>query len=186
MYLTFKCPRCRHSNRSGELSADPVIRCSECGWSKTCRSVELAGSPAADQEHPATGGSAQLTECLRCGNADLWRQKNFPQWAGFTCVALGAVTSSIAWGYHRPELALGILMAFALLDMILYVVMPDVLVCYRCQTKHHQVDTTQHGTFSHELGERYRQEQIRQERTAAAQPDRGDLPEQINPTGKVN
>jgi hypothetical protein len=74
---------------------------------------------------------------------------------------MGAISSSIAWGYHRPVLALSILMAFALLDMILYLVMPDVLVCYRCQARHHQTEVGGHGGFNHELAERYRQERIR-------------------------
>jgi len=154
MYLTFACPRCDHPNRSEELSREPELLCSKCGWKKSLDAGKL----------DLTGASG---ECLRCGNGDLWRQKNFPQWAGLTCVMVGAVTSSIAWGYHRPVLALGILMGFALLDMILYVTMPDVLVCYRCRTKHHAGDFSRHGTFNLELAERYRQERIRRERTAA-------------------
>jgi len=115
-------------------------------------------------------------DCLRCGNRDLWRQKNFPQWAGLSCVAIGAITSSIAWGYHRPALALGILMGFAALDMILYVVMPDVLVCYRCKTKHHHADFSGHSTFNLEIAERYRQERIRLERAqASAPPESADV-----------
>lgn len=152
MYLTFECPRCQHSNRSPDLGNTPELTCSSCGWNKPLKASESGESPR---------------ECLRCGNSDLWRQKNFPQWAGLTCVAVGAVASSIAWGYHRPVWALGILMGFALLDMILYVTMPDVLVCYRCRTKHHQADFSAHGTFNLELAERYRQERIRKERTEA-------------------
>ena len=148
MYLTYICPRCEQTNQSGDVADVDGLECSACGWSR----------PFADHLDLKQGG---LSECLRCGNTDLWRQKNFPQWLGLTFVALGAITSSIAWAYHRPVWALGILMGFALLDMVLYLVMPDVLVCYRCQTRHHQVDVSGHRTFDHELGERYRQEEIR-------------------------
>lgn len=158
MYLTFTCPRCEKSNRTPELAAHPVLKCAHCSWEK---------SLAAEQRDLSSAPG----ECLRCGNSDLWRQKNFPQWAGLTCVALGAITSSIAWGYHQPAVALGILMAFALVDMILYVTMPDVLVCYRCRTKHHQADFSQHGTFNLELAERYRQERIRLERAGGPRSD---------------
>lgn len=83
-------------------------------------------------------------------------------------VALGAILSSIAWAYHRPVLALSILGAFAIVDMVLFWVMPDVLVCYRCRARHRV--TPQDGTFGpydHELGERYRQERLRLEQGAA-------------------
>jgi hypothetical protein len=110
-------------------------------------------------------GAAAPSQCLRCGNPDLWRQKDFPQWLGLLFVGAGAISSSIAWGYHRPVLALGILMGFALLDMALYWVMPDVLVCYRCQTRHHAADVSGHAAFNHELAERYRQERLRLERS---------------------
>ncbi|WP_437228364.1 hypothetical protein SH661x_000869 [Planctomicrobium sp. SH661] len=161
MYLTFHCPRCDQPNRSEELGASPRLTCVHCEWAKEVQRIE--GEP-----EKADGNRSVPAECLRCGNEDLWRQKNFPQWAGLSCVALGAVTSSVAWGYHRPELALGILMGFALLDMVLYMTMPDVLVCYRCRTKHHQADVSQHGGFNHELAERYRQERIRLERSEAS------------------
>lgn len=158
MYLTFHCPKCDRTTQTSELSDVTELNCTSCDW-----------------ERPFPEGSGidedQLSECLRCGNPDLWRQKNFPQWLGLLFVAMGAISSSIAWLYYKPILALGILMCFALLDMILYIVMPDVLVCYRCRTKHHSVDVSQHGGFDHELGEKYRQEEIKrkeaQEKTEA-------------------
>lgn len=74
---------------------------------------------------------------------------------------VGAIASSIAVYYYHPLWALGILMALALLDMVLYQVMSDVLVCYRCQARHGKVDLTGRVAYDHELGERYRQEEIR-------------------------
>jgi len=161
MFVTYACPRCNHQNRSEDLENRPELVCASCGWKKPLE-LSLPAEPP--------------RECLRCGNEDLWRQKNFPQWAGLTCVAVGAVASSIAWGYHRPVWALGILMGFALMDMILYVVMPDVLVCYRCRTKHHQADFSRYGTFNLELAERYRQERIRMERSGEQGDTAGSLP----------
>ncbi|QDT34324.1 hypothetical protein [Thalassoglobus polymorphus] len=150
MHLTFHCPKCDRTTQTGDIAQLANLSCSHCDW-----------------ERPIPEGLERSnqapSECFRCGNSDLWRQKNFPQTLGFLFVALGAITSSIAWMYYKPILALSILMGFALLDMILYIVMPDVLVCYRCRTKHHDVDVSQHGAFDHELGEKYRQEKIRQE-----------------------
>lgn len=115
-------------------------------------------------------GAADLSgespnHCLVCGTLDLWRQKDFPPSLGLLCVAIGAISSSIAWYYHRPVIALAILMGFALLDMLLYVFMSDVLVCYRCKARHGQVDLTGRVAYDHELGERYRQEEIRMRTT---------------------
>lgn len=153
MYVTYICPRCERSHRSEPISRIEGLNCSACGWSRPF-------SETVDRQ------SETPRECLRCGNEDLWRQKNFPQWLGLLFVAAGAISSSIAWAYHRPVWALGILMGFALLDMMFYLTMPDVLVCYRCRTKHHRADVSRHGAFNHELAERYRQERIRLQQSA--------------------
>lgn len=150
MYLTYHCPKCDQPNRSANLAELTELTCEHCDWSRPFDEESGWREPAP-------------RECLRCGNSDLWRQKHFPQWLGLLFVGAGALTSSIAWAYHRPILALGILMGFALIDMLLYLTMPDVLVCYRCKTKHHAADVSGHGAFDHELGERYRQEKIRLE-----------------------
>lgn len=158
MHLTYHCPKCDHTNQSGQLTDCDDLSCANCDWSRPFgKQLDLSGE--------------NLNECLRCGNRDLWRQKDFPQWLGLLFVALGALTSSIAWMYYKPILALGILMGFALLDMILYIVMHDVLVCYRCRTRHHNADVSNHGGFDHELGEKYRQEEIKRkenEKTSGA------------------
>lgn len=83
-------------------------------------------------------------------------------------VAAGALLSSIAWSLHRPIAALGILLGFAALDLLLYVVMPDVLVCYRCRARHSGGDLKEHPPFDHETAERYRQEHLRLQNAARA------------------
>lgn len=148
MYLTYHCPKCDALNQSPELSEAATLQCGYCDWVR-----DVPVSVPQDNSPP--------NQCLRCGNEDLWRQKNFSQAVGLGFVALAALISSIAWMYYRPILAISILMAFAVLDMVLYVVMPDVLVCYRCRTKHHGIDVTGHKAFDHELAEKYRQEEIR-------------------------
>ncbi|MBL8850994.1 MAG: hypothetical protein JNG89_15045 [Planctomycetaceae bacterium] len=109
---------------------------------------------------------------MACGNGDLWRQKDFPQALGLALVAAGAVLSSIAWYFHWPKTALGLLMAFALADMIVFIVMPDVLVCYRCKSRHHRLRSTsaEHPGFSHETAERYRQEELRTREAQRSRP----------------
>ncbi|MFO1007831.1 MAG: hypothetical protein U0929_17860 [Planctomycetaceae bacterium] len=146
MHVTFRCPNCDQSRRSDDCRPGKSVRC-ECGWSKPVTEKDFEGNAP--------------NHCLICGTLDLWRQKDFPPSLGLLCVATGAITSSIAWYYHQPIWAMGILMAFALLDMSLYVFMSDVLVCYRCRARHGKVDLTGREAYDHELGERYRQEEIR-------------------------
>ena len=100
--------------------------------------------------------------CIVCGCTDLWRQKDFPQRLGLLFVILGGIFSTIAWAYMLPVLAIGILMAFALVDFLLYTFMKDVLVCYRCHAQHRRTSIDDdHPRFDLEVAERYRQEEIR-------------------------
>jgi hypothetical protein len=123
--------------------------------------------PNGDWSHSFSPGSIENGTprcCLACGCSDLWRQKDFPQGLGFLLVALGALFSTIAWAYMRPLLAIGILMVFALADLLLYTLMKDVLVCYRCRATHRRANLDEeHPRFNLELAERYRQESIRLE-----------------------
>jgi hypothetical protein len=92
----------------------------------------------------------------------LWRQKDFPVRLGLLMVGLGALGSTVAWSFYEPLWAIGILMAFALVDLLLFLFMPDVLVCYRCAARHRAAaldESVPH--FNLEIAEKYRQEQIR-------------------------
>jgi hypothetical protein len=153
--LTFHCPTCGQFSRTGDLPGGGGLHCAQCGWSR----------PVADIADPPA-------HCVACGNADLWRQKDFPQSLGLALVVAGAVLSSIAWYFHWPRTALGLLMAFALADMLVFIVMPDVLVCYRCQARHHHLQPTsaEHPGFSHETAERYRQEELRSREAQRSRP----------------
>ena len=77
-------------------------------------------------------------------------------------VVTGGGLSTYAWWHVEPVWALGILLVFAAIDMVLYAVMNDVLVCYRCSARHRKANIhDDHPRFNLELNERYRQEEIR-------------------------
>ena len=81
---------------------------------------------------------------------------------GVLVVGMGALLSTIAWYYMMPVTAICILLAFALVDFLLYAVMKDVLVCYRCAASIRDSAVEEdHPRFNLEVAERYRQEQIR-------------------------
>ena len=158
MHVLFICPGCRTTLRTTLTPQETAIGCG-CGWS---RPLPEAHSP-----------DATPTECLVCGTADLWRRKDFPQRLGLAIVAIAIVLSTIAVWYDHPFWGLGILMAFALADWLLYILMKDVLVCYRCHARHRpdQLDPD-HPRFDLELAERYRQEAIRLEESARPPAER--------------
>ena len=148
MQISFDCPKCLQAARGEVTSASRGVMCSNCNWTRPIGDGDLQG------ETPG--------RCLVCGCGDLWRQKDFSQRLGVAIVALGVLLSTVAMAYMQPELSLGILMAFALADMVLYAVMRDCLVCYRCHARYRRVPgLEQVGTFDLEVNERYRQESIR-------------------------
>ena len=118
-----------------------------CSWQRPVASENRTGQ--------------EPVNCVVCGCEDLWRQKDFPPGLGLFFVAMGIVLSSAAWAWHQPTLALGILMGFALIDLVLYTVMGDMLVCYRCRSRHRRSALDdQHDKFDLEVAERYRQQEL--------------------------
>lgn len=146
MRLTFLCPAC---SRTVAVDATPErnsISCT-CGWRRNLSGQAWEGT------HPR--------ECLVCGNSDLWRQKDFPQRVGIAIIAVQIVLTTMFWSWRRPVWTYATLILFALLDMILFAVLPDVLVCYRCRARHRTSGGDDRTTFDLETAERYRQERLR-------------------------
>lgn len=145
MQLSFICPRCGNPARAALVPDAHAVACRNCDWSRPVGTdCVVDGTPR---------------RCLVCGCEDLWRQKDFPQRLGLAIVGLGILLSTVAYAYWRPVLALGILMLFALADLLLYTFMKDVLVCYRCGARHHSANLDrEHPQFNLETAERYRQE----------------------------
>ena len=155
MQLDFTCPQCKQTSRVSEGLDDGRLDCPACDFG--------ASIPVTAWEED------RLAECLLCGEGDLWRQKDFPHAIGLGLVVLGGVLSTVAWYQYRPGAAIGILMAFALVDLALYSLMKDVLVCYRCQARHRlEGPTDSYQRFDHERAERYRQEALRRDPSGPA------------------
>jgi len=150
MWIVFECPAC-HVNSLVEVVAEATdLRCPKCSWQRPIAAENRSGS--------------EPTNCLVCGCEDIWRQKDFPQRVGVLMVAAGALVSTIFWWLMMPAWAIGVLLLFALIDGVLYTLMRDVLVCYRCGSRHrHAPLDGYHERFNLETHERYRQEAIRLE-----------------------
>lgn len=149
MQLLFRCPGCQEITRLEITNPGDTVQCSACSWSRVIEAGEL------DAE-------GRPVRCLTCGCDDLWRQKDFSQKLGLLMVGTGILLSTIAWAYFEPLLAIAILMGFALIDLLLYALMSDVLVCYRCAARHRHTNIDErHSGFNLETNERYRQEAAR-------------------------
>jgi hypothetical protein len=101
----------------------------------------------------------------------LFVRKDFPQRWGVTIVVAGFVASSVAWYQHRVLLSFAALFATALVDVILYLLMGNVLQCYRCHAQYRGLPSLQdQAGFSLEIHEKHRQQVARLRSAAASTP----------------
>jgi hypothetical protein len=107
---------------------------------------------------PGAIDEGRVRRCLVCPSTDLYVRKDFPQRLGVALVAVGAVGSSIAWAYAQVFWTFAVLFATAAVDLFLYAIVPNALMCYRCRAEYRgTAETDAHGTFDLEIHERYRQ-----------------------------
>ena len=150
MQVIFECPVCQKRGSCNPQPAQAAVRCDSCSWSRDEGKTDFEGE--------------FCKRCRVCGCNDLWRQKDFPPGLGLAFVGIGGLLSTIAWSMHEPNWALGILMGFALIDLLLYTLMSDMLVCYRCRARHRKTAMEDaHPAFNLEVSERYIQMKKRQD-----------------------
>ncbi|HTQ39544.1 MAG TPA: hypothetical protein VMJ32_10975 [Pirellulales bacterium] len=167
MNVTFPCPKCEAANRteiapdSGGSSATgstpaQSLSCTQCGQTWQI-------PPGAIDRH---GG---VHRCLACPSTDLFVRKDFPQQLGVAIVTVGLLGSCVAWAYSMLYLTFTILFVTALIDVVLYVFVPNALMCYRCGAMYRgATDVDEHESFNLETHERHRQQKIRLAETREA------------------
>src|ERR1700761_6013666 len=148
MRLTYLCPECQRPSRVELSEGDTEFACSSCG------KVQVVPPGAIDAEG--------LHRCLVCPSTDLYVRKDFPQRLGFWIVTLGLLASCVSWGFHERLLTYLILFATALIDVVLYFVVPNGLMCYRCGAQvRGAAGLDSHQPFHLETHERHRQQKAR-------------------------
>jgi uncharacterized C2H2 Zn-finger protein len=151
MHVDFRCPRCERTSRVALPADAPTLACPHCG-----AVIDVPNGALSDDGVKA---------CVVCRSNDLFVRKDFPQWLGVLIVVIGFVASSVAWYYHQIEWTFGILFATAAIDVVLYLVMGEALVCYRCGAHYRNVaGLGRHAGFDLETHERYRQAAARKEK----------------------
>jgi hypothetical protein len=105
-----------------------------------------------------------LAACAACGNAELYKKKDFPHGLGMAVLVGAFIASTVAYFFYEKVLTWGILLGSATFDGLLYLWVKDVIVCYRCGAEHRRVEPgAEHRPFELTIHERYRQERLRQE-----------------------
>ena len=155
MEVIFRCPSCEKTGRSPLDEETTDIPCVSCG--QVCQVPEDAV------------GEQGVTRCVICRGHDLFVRKDFPQRLGVAIVVIGSIASCYAWYRHQLFLTFGILFITAAIDVLLYLLVRDAIVCYRCGAHYRGFDDDEsHTEFNLEVHERYRQEAARQEANANA------------------
>lgn len=99
------------------------------------RLARLPGEPSRFCEHcdaptdvVAPPEGSRIDVCAACGHDQLYFQKDFNRTTGVALVAIGAVF--VPWTYGLS------LLGVTILDYIVWRLVKDVIVCYRCQAVH--------------------------------------------------
>jgi hypothetical protein len=107
--LTLPCPRCGRVIPVGNAASS--AECPPCG-----QRIALARRNEPSPTAPGT--------CTVCGSEHLYWRKDFHQKAGCALIAIGALLTPWTYG-----LSLAVL---ALVDLVLYRLLPRITVCYVC------------------------------------------------------
>lgn len=150
MNVTYACPACDNGARVHFDAETKQLSCPNCDGK-------------IDMPPGAVEGN-RVQRCLVCPSTDLYVRKDFPQRLGVGLVILGIVGSIVAWANYSIIWTFGILFATALFDVVLYLVVGDALMCYRCHAQYRGVEEMDsHGQFDLETHEKYRQLAARME-----------------------
>ncbi len=148
MNVQYVCSQCDQPSRAEISPGAEEFRCAHCGASTLIPAGAFDGQ--------------QLNRCLVCPSTDLFVRKDFPQRLGVGIVTAGILASCVTWAYHQLIPTFVILFLTALVDVVLYLVVPNALMCYRCGAQYRGAPSLEsHGSFNLETHERHRQQKAR-------------------------
>jgi hypothetical protein len=158
MELTYSCKSCGAVGYVSPLEIALEATCRQCG--------------AARALDPAGCAHGELQFCPLCTTNDLYIQKDFPKALGLLIVMVGFAISTVFWYYEMPIWTYLVLIISIALDFLMYYKVPDVTICYRCQSQYRGKGSNGGGRykpFDLGVGERYRQERMRAEQIRESQ-----------------
>ena len=147
MNVTFACPVCERPSR---ITIPPTATTWQC--------------PGCEHRLEIGPADGDLSRCAVCGNAELFKKKDFPHWLGLTILTVACLGFMLLMAFYQQWWAWVVLIGSALIDGGLYLWVGDAVVCYRCGAIHRGiVPRPAHKPFELIVGERYRQERLRRE-----------------------
>lgn len=165
MRITYACPACPATVVHDRVEERASLDCPGCGAAIPVPEGALEWSRAGGS------GRARLRRCLVCPGGELFARKDFPQRLGVGIVVAGFAASCVTWGMRLLVPTFAILFATALVDVLLYLFMPECLVCYRCGARYRGDGVCDEaGGFDLETHERHRQGAARARALAASRP----------------
>src|SRR5262245_18077535 len=112
MTVEFLCPACENENRGSLPLPGDTWMCSHCG----------GRFPA--HESPGLKEGRPLARCAICAGERFYRQRDFNQRIGCVIVGVGAALSPFTYGIS--------LLACLAIDFVLYFLLKEATLCYRC------------------------------------------------------
>ena len=116
MEINTFCPECENGIFLHEMPKAGLIPCTRCSKGR-----EASG----DGELDAQGA---LARCGICGCADLYRQKDFNTKLGLW-VVIFIVVLALVFNQYLFQILVG----GAIVDLILYFALGDIVICYQCR-----------------------------------------------------
>ena len=148
--ITFSCPDCGGLLQAPFETQSVSARCPRCNADRVLQQPELE--------------SGYLKRCLACPSTELFVRKDFPQRLGVAIVIVGFIASSVFWAYHHVIMTYAVLLLTALVDVVLYLTMGNVLECYRCHAQYRGLPGFgDYEQFDLEAYEKHRQQALRLE-----------------------
>lgn len=119
MQIVSHCLKCYKAARFQSAAAPTEVVCPKCGERRDVRlSVSILEKNVVDQ-------------CALCGCGHLYLEKDVNGYLGFGVIVAAVIASGIYWA-RNVYVAVGILGAAALLDLVVWLLARERAVCYQC------------------------------------------------------
>jgi hypothetical protein len=167
MRITYACPACDATVSHADAEGARSLACPHCGAVVEVPADAIGWVNAAGGPGEPRVGLPVVRRCLVCPGTELFARKDFPQRLGVAIVVAGFAASCVTWAWQLLVPTFAILFGTAAVDVVLYLLMPECLTCYRCGARYRGAGGP-HGGFDLETHERHRQQRIRLREAAAS------------------
>ena len=123
MHLTLKCPGCKSALPVNAVGAPVEVRCGRCAYG-----IPLSITGAVRADHA-------VDVCPVCTGRDFYVRKDFDPKVGVAVVVSAGLISGWFLWFGFVLVAFGVLAVAALLDLVIYRLIDDLSVCYRCHVE---------------------------------------------------